>query len=205
MASVGRMVKESMIAELSTELTGRPNVIVTTLGRLPAAEADAFRKQLFASRASLHLVQRRLGRRALEPLKLAGLDQLLDGSVALVLSGEDIVSVAKLVTEFRKAHEEWLAIRGAVVEGQLLDQKRVEQLASLPSKPVLLAQLVAAVESPLADVIFTLERLIGDLAWAVEQLAAKTPAAAPMTAQTTPSTGSAPEAPMTKPEEGTSS
>jgi large subunit ribosomal protein L10 len=199
MASVGRLVKETMVQELSAEVAARRNVFVTTIAKLPAAEADALRKQLFASRASLHLIQRRLSGRVLSTLQLGGLEGLLDGSVGLVLSGEDAVPVAKLITEFQKAHEDWILVRGAVIEGQLLDQKRVAQLAAIPPKPVLLAQLVGAIESPMADVIFTIERLIGDIASGIEQLAAKKPAAA-APAQGAALKDSAPAIPEEKPE-----
>ena len=124
---------------------------------------------------------------------MAGLKELLEGSIGLVLSGDDVLQTAKLIVEFRKTHEEQLSVRGAVIDGQLLDQSRVEQLAQLPPKPVLLAQVVATIESPIADLIFTIERLIGDIAWIAEQAVAKKPAEAPT-----------PETP-TKHEEGTSS
>ena len=71
-----------------------------------------------------------------------------------------------------------------MIDGQLLDSQRVEQLALLPPKPVLLAQLVATIESPMADLIFTIERLIGDLAWTIEQTAAKAPSATAQEQQT---------------------
>ena len=177
MAGIGRAVKASIVEELSGALDKRPNLIVASFGRLPASEADALRKQLHASQARLLLVSRRLSLRSVERLKLPGLADLLQGSVGFVLPGEDVVLVAKVVVDFTKTHEEQLVIRGAVVEGQVLDRQRVEQLASLPSKPVLLAQVVGAIESPIADVIVTLERLIGDLIYGIEQVASKAPPA----------------------------
>lgn len=182
MASVGRMVKESITKEIATQLAERPNFFVTAVNRLPAADADALRQKLFASKARLVLIKRRLGRRAIEPLKLAGLNELFEGSVGLVLVGDDVLPAAKLIVDFHKAHEEQLGIRGAVIDGQVLAKHYVEQLASLPARPVLLAQVVATIEFPLADVIFTLERLLGDLAWVIEQAAAAKPAAAPASA-----------------------
>ena len=173
MASVGRLVKESILNELSTELSRCSNFFVTALGRMPASEADALRHKLYMSKAKLVVIQRRLGQRALEPLKIAGLNQMLEGSVALVLPSDDALPTAKLIVEFIKAHEGQLAVRGAVIDGQWLDRPRVEQLASLPPKGVLLAQVAATIESPLVDVIFILERLIGDVAWLAEQAAAK--------------------------------
>jgi len=198
MASVGRMVKEAGVEELSARFAERANVFVTTVNRLPASDTDTFRRQLFASQARLVVVQRRLGQRAIEPLKLPGLAELLEGTVGFVFSGEDPLATAKLIVDFRKAHEERLTVRGAVIDGQLLDTARVEALAQLPPKPVLLAQVVAMLESPLADIIVTLERLIGDIAWLAEQAAAAKPADA-RPPQQAPPTGEAPP----KPEEGT--
>lgn len=176
---VGRMVKERIVEEVHDRLKESPNFLITAINRLPAPESDTLRKQLFASQASLLMVQHRLSRRALSALNLAGLQELLEGSVALILSGGDVLPVAKLLVEFQKSHEDWLTLRGAVIDGQLLDHARVKELASLPPKPQLLAQVVATVESPLADVIMTIERLVGDIAWLAEQAAATKPATSP--------------------------
>ena len=175
MAQVGRMVKESIVQELSNVLAEHPDLFVTTVNRLTASEADVLRQKLCASQARLVMVTRRLGRRTVEQLKVPGLVDLLEGSVGLVLPGEDILPAAKLIVDFIKTHEEHLSVRGGLIDGQLLDKSRVEQLASLPPKPVLLAQVVATLESPIADVIFTIERLIGDLAWLAEQAAEMKP------------------------------
>ncbi len=209
MANVGRMVKESMVQELSSRLTGRSSLFITSINRLPASGADGLRRTLSASQADLVMVKRRLGKRALASLKVPGLDELLEGSLALVLPSEDVLPIAKLLVDFVKAHEEQLTVRGAVIDGQLLDTNRVKELASLPPKPMLLAQVVATIESPMADVIFTLERLIGDIAWLAEQVAAAKPlpASTPNLLVGGPAAPSTPETPSTpsKPEEGTSS
>lgn len=170
--NVGRMVKESSVEELSRRLAERPDFLITTVNRLPADQASVLRQTLHASRARLIVINRRLGQRALKPLSIAGLPELLEGSVGLVVSGE-ILLTAKQIVEFRKTHEDQLAVRGAVIEGQLYDTARVDALAQLPPRPVLLAQVAAAIESPIADVVYTIERLIGDVAWAVEQLTRK--------------------------------
>ena len=193
MAKVGRMVKESSVLEVSNRLAESPNFFVTAVNRLPAADTDAFRQKLFASRARLVMVKRRLGQRVVEPLKITGLAELLEGSICLVLVGDDPLATAKLIMEFRKSREEQLLVRGGVIDGQLLDKTRVEQFAQLPPKPVLLAQVVATLEAPIADVIFTIERLLGDIAWLAEQIAAAKPAvpeaaAAPATEAGTPPT-----------------
>ncbi len=188
MAKVGRMVKELILTELTGELTERPSFVITQINRLKAAEANVLRQKLFGSNAKLVMIQRRLGLRAIEQLKVPGLADLFEGSIGLVLPGEDVLPVTKLIVDFIKAHEGQLSVRGAVVDGQLLDKARVEHLASLPPKPVLLAQVVATLEAPLTDVILTVEQLIGDVAWLAEQAATKKPAeeAAPKSADAAP-------------------
>ena len=189
MAKVGQLVKESSALEISNRLNERPNFFITSVNRLSSPDTDLLRRQLFGLGASVLMVKRRMGRRTLDGLKVAGLPDLLEGSVGLVLAADDVAATAKLLVEFRKAHEEHLLVRGALIDGQLLDKVRVEELAQLPPKPVLLAQVLGTIEAPLADVIFTIERLIGDIAWLAEQAAEAKP---------TPTT----ESP--KPQEGTS-
>lgn len=199
MASVGRAVKASMIETLGEHMTERPNLFVTTVNRLSAPEADQLRQKLHASKARLVMIKRRLGQRAVEPLKMAGLRELLEGSIGFVLGGGEALPLAKLLVDFQKTHEEHLVIRGALIDGQLLDQRHVEQLAALPPKPALLTQVVFTIESPLADVIFTIERLIGDLMWNVEQIAAAKPAAAPPAESAAASPTASSDAPATTP------
>jgi large subunit ribosomal protein L10 len=179
MANIGRLVKESAIEEIGERLSERPNFFVATVNRLSSPDTDALRQKLFASKCRLVMVKRRLGLRVIEPLKIAGLADLLEGSVGFVLTGEDALQTAKQLVEFRKGREEQLVLRGALIDGQLWDTRTIEELAKLPPKPVLLAQVVATIESPITDVIMTLEQLIGDLAWLVEQAATKKPAEAP--------------------------
>ena len=69
MAKVGRMVKESMVQELATELGEQPNFYVTSVNRLSAADTDTLRSQLNASAARLVMMKQTLSRLALEKLK----------------------------------------------------------------------------------------------------------------------------------------
>ena len=172
MPNVGRMVKEASVIEFTNRLAQRSNFFITTITRLPAPEADRLRQKLFTAQGRLVLVKRRLGQRVVQGLHIAGVAELLQGSVAVVLSGEDVLQTAKVLFDFYKSHEEQLAVQGGVVDGQLLDRGGVKALAELPPKPVLLAQVIGTVESPIASVIMTVERLIGDVIRCLDQMAA---------------------------------
>ena len=174
MAKVGRLVKERMVEELSGALKGSASVLIASMGPLKAAEADALRKRLRGSQARLFVAKRTIGTRGISALSGAdGLEKLLSGSVAFVIPGEDVVKTAKIVVEFAKANEGKLTVRGGWVDGQVLNDTRIEEIASLPSKLQLIANVVGALEAPFVDLIWTLEHHMSDLAWVVEE-AAKT-------------------------------
>jgi large subunit ribosomal protein L10 len=78
------------------------------------------------------------------------------GPTALVMSYDDVVAPAKLLTEFMKDRENFV-IRGAVVEGVLVDAKGVLALAKLPSLNELRAQILGMLAQPATK----LARVIG--------------------------------------------
>ena len=177
MAKVGRLVKDLIVQELSAALKERPSFFVTSLGPLPAVEADGLRKRLRGANARVVMIKRRLGLRGITTAPTDDIKGLFSGSVALVLPGEDIIPAAKLLVDFAKANQEKVSIRGGWVDGQLLDAKRFEHYANLPPKPQLIAEVVGAIEGPLANVIFTIESVLGELPWILEEAGKKQPAA----------------------------
>ena len=186
MPNVGLMMKELMVEELTTQLKTHGDFFVTVVGTLQAGEADMLRKRLFGAQAQMLLVKRTLGRRSLSALSLdAQIDSLLGssvgrrpagsdtsvahhpadggavpGSVGFVIPHEDILSVAKVIVETAKANPEKFSVRGGWVTGQVLTQQHVEELASLPPKLQLIANLIGVIESPITNIIWTIEQVL---------------------------------------------
>ncbi len=74
--------------------------------------------------------------------------QELDGPTAIIYFDEDPTAPAKLVKEVQK-EKELLNPKGGVYEGEFLTEERVMQLAEIPTKEVLLSQLVGTINAPL--------------------------------------------------------
>ncbi len=201
MAKVGRLAKELMMQELTDALKERPNFFITNVGALQAEDTNRLRKRLRGLDARLLVMKRRLGARGLTGASLDGeTTALLTGSIGLVLPREDVVEIAKLVVEFAKSSQEKFSVRGGWIDGQLLSQQRVEELAALPSKLVLIAQLIAAIEGPMSNVVFTLERVLGDVAWVLEEASKSAKVTQPAAAQPAPAaTSETPAAPEAQP------
>ena len=86
-----------------------------------------------------------------------GLTDALKGMTGVAWSYEDPSAAAKVVKEFRKDNEK-LKVKAGLIEGQLLDSEAVEnQLATMPGKNELRAQLLATLQAPLQSFVALLQ------------------------------------------------
>ena len=75
-------------------------------------------------------------------------------------SSKDPVAAAKLLTDFAKENEQKPAVKGGLLDGDVIDQAQVKQLASLPSREQMLAELGAGLQSPMAAFVGALSGLL---------------------------------------------
>jgi large subunit ribosomal protein L10 len=163
-------------AELVTSLAGRlksaPTIYVTDFTGLDVAQITQLRRKLRAAGAEYAVVKNTLARRALEAAQVSGIDSHLDGPTALVLAGPDPVAAAKILADFAREHEK-PSVRAGLVEGKTVGPAEVKQLAALPSKPELLAQLAGSLQGPLAGFVGMLNGLMWNMLGALEALHTK--------------------------------
>lgn len=163
-------------AELVTSLTSRlkrsSTIYVTDFTGLDVAQITQLRRKLRAAGAEYAVVKNTLARRAFKDAQVAGIESHLDGPTALVLGGADPVASAKVLTDFAKEHEK-PAIKAGLVEGKAVTPAEVKQLAALPSKPELLAQLAGSLQGPLAGFVGALNGLMWNMLGALEALHTK--------------------------------
>jgi ribosomal protein L10 len=107
-----------------------------------------FRRDLRARNMRLEVVRTSLFQRACKEGPLARLAAALTGPVALVTGGESAIDVAKALDEWLPKLQPKLRLRGAVLEGEYLDESRAKDLARMPSKRDLQARLVLIILTP---------------------------------------------------------
>jgi large subunit ribosomal protein L10 len=117
-------------------------------------------------------VKNTLAARAAKAEGLEFLVKWLQGPTVLTITKEDIVAPAKILMDFSKAHESFSVLR-AMLEGQEASAQAVKEIASLPSREVLLAKLAGALNSPIVRLVRTLGRPIQGLATVMQAIADK--------------------------------
>ena len=159
--------KIESVEDLKRRLHGVKTVLLAEYRGLSVQQLSDLRKQLRAVSAEYKVVKNRLAKLALSP-DLAGVKGLLKGPTGMIISKEDPVAVAKALHAFARTNQA-LVIKAGYVEGQLLQPAGLKALADLPSKETLRAQIVGAIQGPLAQLVGLLQAPQRELVYVLSQ------------------------------------
>jgi large subunit ribosomal protein L10 len=156
--------KIEAVDDLKQRLDGVKTVLLTEYRGLTVQQISELRKQLRAVSAEYKVVKNRLAKIAIASSELHVLTPQLTGPVALVVSKDDPVAVAKTLSTFARTNQAF-SIKGGYVDGQLMQPDGLKALAELPSKEALRAQLVGAISGPLTQLVSLLQAPQRELAY----------------------------------------
>ncbi len=136
-----RQEKATEVGLIADRLKTAKAAIVAEYRGLTVAQMTELRAKVRGAQAGLRVVKNRLAKRAAQSAQVEGLEQHLVGPTALATADVDAVLLAKALVEFAKDNE-LLKIKGGVVEGKSVGLAQLQALAKLPSREVLIAQLL---------------------------------------------------------------
>lgn len=120
---------------------------------LNVAEFADFRNKLAESNAECHVLKNRMIKKAAELFEINALSEFeLKDSTALISGSGDPGTIAKVITEFSEKNNA-VAPKGGYFEGMALSVNDVNDIASLPPKEVLQAQLLGVLQAPARDFV----------------------------------------------------
>lgn len=164
-----RPEKAAAVAELKEKISAAKAVVLANNKGLNVAQAVKLRKEFRAKNVEFKVAKNTLIRIAAKELGIEGLDPLLEGPTTLAISYDDEVTGAKLITEFvGKDRNPKLEIKGGVLEGRVINAAAVKELADLPSKEVLVAQVIAGVQAPLVGVVGAVNGILASVVYAID-------------------------------------
>ena len=140
--------------ELLTEKLKKAKVAVLTDYRgLTVSQLQELRGKLRTGDVEYRVIKNTLARRAAEAAGVPALQSELEGPVAIAFGYEDLAVPSKLINEWLRATRLKLDIKGGLVEGRVFSPDQVKQLADLPSRETLIAQLMGTLQSPVAQLV----------------------------------------------------
>ena len=160
--------KIDAVDDLRGRLDGVKTVLLTEYRGLTVQQISELRKQLRAVSAEYKVVKNRLAKIAISASELQVLTPQLTGPVAIVVSKDDPVAVAKALATFARTNQAF-TIKGGYVDGRLMAPDALKALAELPSKEALRAQLVGAISGPLTQLVGLLQAPQRELAYVLAE------------------------------------
>ena len=138
--------KQQIADDLRDRFTKSAIIVVTDYKGLDVAAMNDLRRKLRAEEIEYQVVKNSLLVRASEDNDVALIKDHFKGPSAIALSYDDPVAPAKVLSQFAKDNDK-LEIKVGVMNGQVLDAGAIKTLAKLPSREVLLGQLLSALNA----------------------------------------------------------
>ena len=167
-----RQEKEALVAELGEEISGAESIFAIDYRGISVGQSAELRGKLREADASFRVVKNRLTKLAAEKAGVGELEPMLEGPTALTFVRGDTAMAAKAITTFNREYEV-LTYKGGLMGDMLLDEDRFKEIAKLPSRDALNAQLAGIVASPIVTLTRGLGSMIQGLAIQLAQVAEK--------------------------------
>jgi large subunit ribosomal protein L10 len=160
---MNRDQKAAVIEEIAGDIAASEAIFAVDYRGLTVAQAADLRERLRAADARFRVVKNSLSERAADQVGAEFLKPLLIGPTALAMVRGDAALAAKALSDAARVTNV-LEFKGGVLNGAALSADEVRSIARLPSREVLIAQLVGTVAAPISGLVRTLNALIAGVA-----------------------------------------
>ena len=173
-----RPEKVAVVEEVQGKLANSEAAIITEYRGMTVAQMSNLRRQMRDAGGEYCVYKNTLVRIAANNLELS-LDELLVGPTAIAFVGAkadgsagDIAAVANALRSFSRDVPA-LIVKGGVLGTRTIDAEDAKNLADMPSREQVLAQIAGLLEAPLSQMASLLEAPVRDIAYAVQALVDK--------------------------------
>ncbi|HJX24971.1 MAG TPA: 50S ribosomal protein L10 [Chthoniobacterales bacterium] len=142
-----RPEKANIVAELAEKMKRSPFVLVADYQRMNVGHFGELRNRLMPVGAEMHVVKNSFLKRAMADSGFPDVGDKLTGQTAVVTGEKDVAPVAKILKAFA-AEFKTTALKMGLIDRAVVSTADVEALADLPSREVLLAQLLGLFLAP---------------------------------------------------------
>lgn len=168
-----RSEKEAIIAEVAEKASRAVAMYFADFSKVTVAEETELRREFRKSGVEYNVVKNTLARKALE--KLAGYDRVFErlvGPTGIAFSYEDPSVPAKIIKKFSVKTGK-LQLKVAIVEKQVYDATKLEQLANMPTRKDMIASILGSVQAPISGIVGAINAIARDLVYVIDAVEKK--------------------------------
>jgi large subunit ribosomal protein L10 len=161
--------KQKTVESLSDQFRSIDSAFLINYRGLKVVDTTELRRKIRDFDGSYVVVKNALALRAVKQTKLEQLEPFFEGPTAVAFHREDVVGLAKLLTDISKSNPNF-TFKAALVEGKVVPPSEIQALASMPSREVMLGRLVFLLKAPLQRLTTVLKAPVRNLGLVMKQV-----------------------------------
>lgn len=165
-------LKQQVVSEIKDAIQNSKSVSIVEYRGLTVSEISDLRNKYRAEGVSYKVFKNTMVSIALQELGYEGFEEYLSGPNGFVFSNDDMVAGPRVSADFAKENEK-LVIKAGLLDGKVLNPDEVKALAKLPSREVLVAQVLGTLNAPIAGLANVLQGSIRKAVYALNAVKEK--------------------------------
>lgn len=142
--------KKQIVADLAERIQNSVAGIIVDYKGINVEDDTKLRKELREADVKYTVVKNTLIKRAAEKAGLNGIDDVLNGTSAIATSANDYVAAARILQKFADGHDNF-TVKTGYLDNEVISLEKIQSLSKLPSREVLLANVLGAFNAPIAS------------------------------------------------------
>lgn len=151
--------KQARVAELEEKLKGAAAFVLVDYKGITVADDTTLRRNLREANVEYFVEKNTMLKRALNNMGMTDYDEVLNGTTAIAISNDDQTAPARILGEYAEKSETF-KLKAGCVDGEYFDEAKVLALSKIPSKEILLAQLVGSLQGPIQKLAALLQAIV---------------------------------------------
>ncbi|MFM1539009.1 50S ribosomal protein L10 [Helcococcus bovis] len=165
-------LKQQVVSEIKDAIQNSKSVVVVEYRGLNVEQVSDLRNKYRAEGVSYKVYKNTMVKIALEELGYEGFEEYLAGPNGFVFSNEDMVAGPRITVNFAKENEK-LVVKAGLLDGKVVDAEDVKALAKLPTREVLVAQVLGGLNAPIAGFANVLQGTLRQVVYALNAVKEK--------------------------------
>lgn len=150
--------KKEEVTKLANQMKEAKLILLTDYRGINVLDVTNLRTSLRNIHAEYTVIKNNITKRALAECGLEGLDEVLEGPTAVIMTNEDYLEPLKVIYEFSKKND-YYKIKGGIIEGKVMTAEEIITLAKLPSREQLLSMLAGALLGNISKLAVALDQV----------------------------------------------
>ena len=164
--------KKAEVAAIAERLQGACAGVLVDYKGINVADDTALRKELREAGVEYTVTKNTMIELAIKDTNLEGLSECLAGTTALATSKDDYVAAARILCKFANTHKDF-NVKSGFLDGEVISLEKIDSLAKLPSREILLATVCNAFNAPISAFARAVQAIVDKSGEATAEAAAE--------------------------------